>query len=47
MIFKIRPFIRELVPYKNLGLWGFPWLKSEKLTGASFLSDNFTRPAEN
>ena len=39
MIYKKEPFIRILMPHKNLGLWVFPWLKSEKLTWASFLSD--------
>ena len=36
MIYKKEPFIRILMPHKNLGLWVFPWPKSEKLTLGKF-----------
>ena len=39
MIYNKESFIRIPMPHKNLVLWVFPWLRSEKLTGASFLSD--------
>jgi hypothetical protein len=39
IIYNKESFIRIPMPHKNLGMWVFPWPKSEKLTWVSFLSD--------